>query len=49
MSWYKRFCYLCGVELAARSDDPNIKVVCLKCDPNPNIPLEPDGRDLEQP
>jgi hypothetical protein len=44
--WYPRNCSSCGTSLAARTDDPDINVVCMTCDPSPDIPLEPDGSDL---
>ena len=35
-----------GVPLAARTDDPDVRVACLACDDSPGLPLEPDGSDV---
>lgn len=38
MSWYPRTCDGCGMRLAARTADPQVRVVCLACEPG-DLPL----------
>ena len=41
MTWYLRRCAGCGVHLAATTDDPAVKVMCLACDPS-DLPMYTD-------
>lgn len=44
MPWFPRKCTWCGTEVAARTDDPDVIVVCLACDPG-DLPLSVDAED----
>jgi len=41
MTWYPRTCTGCGVQLVASTDDPDVQVMCMACDPS-DLPVYVD-------
>jgi hypothetical protein len=41
MPWHMRECAGCGVQLAATTDDPAVKIMCFACDPS-DLPMYVD-------